>query len=72
MLRRAADAFWHDPFRIPLWAMGHSGEWALMGSQAGTTLNAMLRDMQKNAKNGAIAIGKTKVALTEADGSYRS
>ncbi len=32
----------------------------------------MLRDMKKNAKNGAIAIGKTKVALTNADGSYRS
>ena len=40
--------------------------------RGGTTLNAMLRDMKNNAKNGAIAIGKTKVALTNADGSYRS
>lgn len=44
----------------------------IKGSQGGTTLNAMLRDMKNNAKNGAIAIGKTKVALTNADGSYRS
>ncbi len=53
-------------------AMGILANAGIKGSQAGTTLNAMLRDMQKNAKNGAIAIGKTKVALTEADGSYRS
>lgn len=53
-------------------AMGVLANAGIKGSQGGTTLNAMLRDMKNNAKNGAIAIGKTKVALTNADGSYRS
>lgn len=53
-------------------AMGVLANAGIKGSRGGTTLNAMLRDMKKNAKNGAIAIGKTKVALTNADGSYRS
>ena len=53
-------------------AMGVLANAGIKGSQGGTTLNAMLRDMKKNAKNGAIAIGKTKVALTNADGSYRA
>lgn len=52
-------------------AMGVLANAGIKGSQGGTTLNAMLRDMKNNAKNGAIAIGKTKVALTNADGSYR-
>lgn len=53
-------------------ALGVLANAGIKGSQGGTTLNAMLRDMKKNAENGAIAIGKTKVALTNADGSYRS
>ena len=53
-------------------AMGVLANAGIKGSQGGTTLNAMLRDMKKNADNGRIAIGKTKVALTNADGSYRS
>lgn len=53
-------------------AMGVLANAGIKGSQGGTTLSAMLRDMKNNAKNGAIAIGKTKVALTNADGSYRS
>lgn len=53
-------------------AMGVLANAGIKGSQGGTTLNAMLRDMKNNAKNGAIAIGKTKVALTNSDGSYRS
>lgn len=53
-------------------AMGVLANADIKGSQGGTTLNAMLRDMKKNADNGRIAIGKTKVALTNADGSYRS
>ena len=53
-------------------AMGVLANAGIKGSQGGTTLNAMLRDMKNNAKNGAIAIGKTKVALTNTDGSYRS
>lgn len=53
-------------------ALGTLANAGIKGSQGGTTLNAMLRDMKKNAEDGAIAIGKTKVALTNADGSYRS
>lgn len=53
-------------------AMGVLANAGIKGSQGGTTLNALMRDMKNNAKNGAIAIGKTKVALTNADGSYRS
>lgn len=41
-------------------AMGVLANAGIKGSQGGTTLNAMLRDMKNNAKNGAIAIGKPK------------
>ena len=67
-----ADAFGMTLQDTAAAAMGVLANAGIKGSQGGTTLNAMLRDMKKNAKNGAIAIGKTKVALTNADGSYRS
>ena len=53
-------------------AMGVLANAGIKGSQGGTTLNAMLRDLKNHAENGAVAIGKTKVAITESDGSYRS
>lgn len=53
-------------------AMGMLANAGIKGSMAGTTLNAILRDMKKNSENGAIAIGKQKVAITNADGSYRA
>lgn len=43
----------------------------LKGSSAGTTLTAMLSDMKKNAKDGAIAIGDTNVAIVDSSGNYR-
>lgn len=43
----------------------------LKGSTAGTTLNAMFRDMKAKAENGTIAIGKNKVAIADANGNYR-
>lgn len=53
-------------------ALGVLANAGIKGSQAGTTLNAMLRDLKNNSEKGAVAIGKTKVALTNSDGSYRS
>ncbi|EOW9529899.1 phage tail tape measure protein [Bacillus cytotoxicus] len=43
----------------------------IKGSSAGTALSAMLRDVKKNAKDGAIAIGETKVAVYDANGNMR-
>ena len=44
----------------------------IKGGRAGTTLNAMLRDVQKNAEDGAVSIGKTSVAVYDAEGNMRS
>lgn len=43
----------------------------IKGSSGGTVLNAVLRDMKKNAEGGALAIGKTKVAVYDAKGNMR-
>lgn len=51
--------------------LGVLADSSLKGSVAGTTLNSMFRDMKKHAKGGAIEIGKTKVAITDASGNYR-
>lgn len=44
----------------------------LKGGRAGTTLNAMFRDIKNSSEKGAIAIGKTKVAVYDASGEMRS
>lgn len=51
--------------------LGTFADQGLKGSSAGTTLNAMFRDMKNSAEKGAIAIGKKKVAIVDANGSYR-
>ena len=51
--------------------LGTFADQGLKGSSAGTTLNAMFRDMKKGAEDGAIAIGKTKVPIVDATGNYR-
>ena len=51
--------------------LGKLADQGLKGSEAGTALNAMFRDMIQKAENGAIAIGKTKVAVTDASGNFR-
>lgn len=43
----------------------------LKGSEAGTALNAVMRDMTAEMKGGAIAIGDTKVQVMDANGGYR-
>lgn len=51
--------------------LGTFADQGLKGSSAGTTLNAMFRDMKKNAKDGSIAIGDTNVAIVDSQGNYR-
>lgn len=43
----------------------------LKGSEAGTALNAVMRDMTSHMENGAITIGETSVAVMDANGNYR-
>lgn len=43
----------------------------LKGQEAGTALNAVMRDMTARMKDGAIAIGKTAVQVMDAEGNYR-
>lgn len=43
----------------------------LRGSEAGTALNAVMRDMTAKMKNGAIEIGNTSVQVMDANGNYR-
>ena len=48
-------------------AMANQG---LKGSEAGTALSAMMRDLTKNMKDGKIQIGDTAVAVQDAEGNY--
>lgn len=43
----------------------------LKGSEAGTALTAVMRDMTKKMKDGAIQVGKTSVKVQDANGNYR-
>ncbi len=43
----------------------------LKGSEAGTALTAVMRDMTSKMKDGAIAIGNTTVQVMDANGNYR-
>lgn len=43
----------------------------LKGQLAGTALNAVMRDMTAQMKDGAIAIGDQTVAVMDAEGNYR-
>lgn len=51
--------------------LGTFADQGLKGSSAGTTLNAMFRDMKAKAEDGAIAIGKKNVSIVDANGNYR-
>ncbi|WP_200974425.1 phage tail tape measure protein [Echinicola sp. 20G] len=44
----------------------------LKGSMAGTTLNAMFRDMKKASTNGMIGVNGFRIALYDAEGNTRS
>lgn len=43
----------------------------LKGSEAGTALNAVMRDMTAQMEDGAIKIDETSVAIMDAEGNYR-
>lgn len=43
----------------------------LKGSEAGTALSAVMRDMTAKMEDGAIAIGDTSVQVMDAEGNYR-
>lgn len=43
----------------------------LKGSEAGTALTAVMRDMTAKMKDGSITIGKTSVTVMDANGNYR-
>lgn len=43
----------------------------MKGSEAGTALTAMMRDITQNMENGAIKIGKASVAVKDAQGNFR-
>ena len=49
-------------------AMANQG---LKGSEAGTALSAVMRDITHNMEDGAIQIGDTAVAVQDANGNYR-
>lgn len=44
---------------------------SLKGSMAGTTFTALLRDMRKNAEDGALSIGNMSIAIYDAEGNMR-
>src|SRR5699024_9279083 len=52
--------------------IGVLGDAGITGSKAGTSLNAMLRDLKKNSEDGAIAVGDQSVALYDAEGNMRN
>lgn len=43
----------------------------LKGQEAGTALNAVMRDMTAQMKDGAIAVGDQSIAVMDAQGNYR-
>lgn len=49
-------------------AMANQG---LKGSEAGTALSAMMRDLTAKMKDGKVMIGDTAVAVMDAEGNYR-
>ena len=52
--------------------LGKLGDQGLKGSEAGTALNAVFRDMSSKMKDGAIAIGDTNVKITDSQGNFRN
>lgn len=49
-------------------AMANQG---LKGSEAGTALNAIMRDITSGMEDGAIAIGETNIAVMDSQGNFR-
>lgn len=52
--------------------LGSMANQGLKGSEAGTALSAMMRDLTKKMKDGKVQIGDTAVAVQDSQGNYRS
>lgn len=52
--------------------IGKLSDQGLKGSEAGTALSAVFRDITQKMDDGKIKIGKTSVAVQDANGNYRS
>jgi TP901 family phage tail tape measure protein len=52
--------------------LGKFADAGLKGSEGGTALNAIIRDMTQKMQNGAIQIGNTSVKVQDANGNFRS
>lgn len=52
--------------------IGKLSDQGLKGSEAGTALSAVFRDITQKMDKGNIVIGKTKVAVQDANGNYRA
>lgn len=52
--------------------LGKLADSGLKGSEAGTALTAVFRDMTQKMENGAIAIGNTNVQVMDANGNFRN
>ena len=52
--------------------LGKLADQGLKGSEAGTALNAVFRDMSSKMKDGAIQIGNTSVKITDANGNFKT
>jgi TP901 family phage tail tape measure protein len=52
--------------------LGKLADAGIKGGRAGTSLNAIMRDLRTNAVNGNIAINGQNVAIANADGSFRN
>ena len=51
--------------------LGKLADQGLKGSEAGTALNAVFRDMSSKMEDGAIKIGNMSVKVTDAQGNFR-
>lgn len=52
--------------------LGKLADQGLKGSEAGTALNAVIRDLTQHMENGQIKIGDTSIAVQDANGNFRS
>ena len=51
--------------------IGKLSDQGLKGSEAGTALTAVMRDITQKMKNGSIQIGKTSVSVQDSNGNFR-
>ena len=52
--------------------LGKLADAGIKGGRAGTSLNAIMRDLRNSAVNGMVAINGQNVAIANADGSFRN